>query len=294
MRVLEYYSGILILTTNRVGQLDEAIKSRIHIPLYYPRLDKSTTMKIWDMNLKRLDELNLSRPSGQAIQYKKKDIKQFAKDHGKEAKNSSSKHRWNGRQIKNAFQTAIALAEWEVLEEQALSKNKDKPVQPLLLDRHFRTVSEASARFDYYLTSVKGSDLLNAKVKKNRMDNIAGTGEESKSGVNKHPPASSKTPKSGKKSSTGRGKDSDSDDGGSSADDSDSSKISESSTDTDDEDWKQKKSRAEAKRRKLENRKKEEEEAKKIEVKRQRRAQKEDERMARQAKVESEDSEDSE
>lgn len=31
MRALEYYSGILFLTTNRVGSIDEALRSRIHM-----------------------------------------------------------------------------------------------------------------------------------------------------------------------------------------------------------------------------------------------------------------------
>lgn len=35
LRVLEYYNGLLFLTTNRVGTIDEAFKSRIHISLYY-------------------------------------------------------------------------------------------------------------------------------------------------------------------------------------------------------------------------------------------------------------------
>lgn len=34
LRALEFYSGILFLTTNRVGTIDEAFKSRIHISLY--------------------------------------------------------------------------------------------------------------------------------------------------------------------------------------------------------------------------------------------------------------------
>lgn len=35
LRVLEYYNGLLFLTTNRVGAVDEAFKSRIHLSLYY-------------------------------------------------------------------------------------------------------------------------------------------------------------------------------------------------------------------------------------------------------------------
>lgn len=58
LRVLEYYSGILILTTNRVGTFDEAIKSRVHCALYYPPLDEQNTFKIWQMNLAGLQERN--------------------------------------------------------------------------------------------------------------------------------------------------------------------------------------------------------------------------------------------
>ena len=46
LRVLEYYEGILFLTTNRVGISDEAFKSRIHISLYYPPLNWQQTEKI--------------------------------------------------------------------------------------------------------------------------------------------------------------------------------------------------------------------------------------------------------
>lgn len=34
LRMLEYYKGILFLTTNRIGTFDEAFKSRIHISLF--------------------------------------------------------------------------------------------------------------------------------------------------------------------------------------------------------------------------------------------------------------------
>ncbi|ORY62356.1 uncharacterized protein BCR38DRAFT_346458, partial [Pseudomassariella vexata] len=34
LRVLEYYNGILFLTTDRVGTLDEAFKLRVHLSLW--------------------------------------------------------------------------------------------------------------------------------------------------------------------------------------------------------------------------------------------------------------------
>ena len=40
LRVVEYFEGILILTTNRVGTCDEAFKSRIQLALHYPPLSE--------------------------------------------------------------------------------------------------------------------------------------------------------------------------------------------------------------------------------------------------------------
>lgn len=46
LRVLEYYSGILFLTTNRVGVFDQAFRSRIHMSFFYPKLDQKATIEI--------------------------------------------------------------------------------------------------------------------------------------------------------------------------------------------------------------------------------------------------------
>jgi len=40
LRLLEYFQGILFLTTNRVETFDEAFQSRIHMALRYNDLDK--------------------------------------------------------------------------------------------------------------------------------------------------------------------------------------------------------------------------------------------------------------
>ena len=45
--------GILFLITNRVGTFDQAFRSRIHISLYYPVLQKVATIQIWKMHLAR-------------------------------------------------------------------------------------------------------------------------------------------------------------------------------------------------------------------------------------------------
>lgn len=47
LRVLEYYEGIMFLTTNRVRTFDAAFQSRIHISIEYPELDTKSRKKVW-------------------------------------------------------------------------------------------------------------------------------------------------------------------------------------------------------------------------------------------------------
>ncbi|KAL2072396.1 hypothetical protein VTL71DRAFT_11739 [Oculimacula yallundae] len=173
LRVLEYYSGILILTTNRVGEFDEAIKSRIHISLYYKPLDRDSTLKVWKMNLSRLKRENQKPPPHRQIDFDPKEIMDFARGHYNEG------NRWNGRQIKNAFQTAIALAEWD------LSESADPTDMASLEKKHFMDVAVASSHFDQYLKKVRGgrSDAQVAKENQVRRDDYDEVGTSTKFGV---------------------------------------------------------------------------------------------------------------
>lgn len=47
LRQLEYFQGILILTTNRIANCDPAFASRIHISLDYPELDPRARETVW-------------------------------------------------------------------------------------------------------------------------------------------------------------------------------------------------------------------------------------------------------
>lgn len=102
-------------------------------------------MKIWKNNLKRLGRLNEERLQTQqrAIEFDEDKIIKFAKGNLGELC-------WNGRQIRNAFQTAIALAEFEV---------RNKPdLNPVMTKRHFAKVSKAAREFDEYMGRVYGMD----------------------------------------------------------------------------------------------------------------------------------------
>lgn len=54
LRTLEYYRGIMILTTNRVKDIDDAIQSRISVALHYGPLGLDTRKTIWESFLKKV------------------------------------------------------------------------------------------------------------------------------------------------------------------------------------------------------------------------------------------------
>lgn len=47
LRTLEYYEGILFMTTNRVDNIDPAFQSRIHVSLEYPDLTPASRRQVW-------------------------------------------------------------------------------------------------------------------------------------------------------------------------------------------------------------------------------------------------------
>lgn len=170
LRVLEYYSGILFLTTNRVGAFDQAFRSRIHMSLFYPRIEECATITIWEMNINRAreiwgDKLSIDEPD-------RKGILKFASKHYKEL--AESETTWNGRQIRNAFQTAIALAEWDAYQNQLKFKSPN-PLTPRLLPEHFERVAKASKHFDAYLKETQAGTMADlAMDKRERRDDFPG------------------------------------------------------------------------------------------------------------------------
>jgi len=56
LRVLEYFQGILFLTTNRVKTFDEAFQSRVHIAIKYDELKPHERENIWKMWIAQLSD----------------------------------------------------------------------------------------------------------------------------------------------------------------------------------------------------------------------------------------------
>ncbi|KAI1330319.1 P-loop containing nucleoside triphosphate hydrolase protein [Xylariaceae sp. FL0255] len=147
LRALEFYSGILFLTTNRVGSMDEAFKSRIHISLHYKMLDWDKSKQIWEVNLKRAE-------AKVDVETERKAIMQFAKNH---FKNSNSDSRWNGQQIFNAVKTAVALAEFRGQRTKSSGK-------PQLTAQDFKLLSQVAHEFDEYLCETRGGVTVAEKM----------------------------------------------------------------------------------------------------------------------------------
>ncbi|KAI0484859.1 hypothetical protein GGR56DRAFT_662779 [Xylariaceae sp. FL0804] len=161
LRVLEYYSGLLFLTTNRVGTIDEAFKSRIHMSLYYPPLDKAQTRDIFRLNLAKLREIEAqrSRMTGRPpLAVREAEILDFAARHYDD--NARSTGCWNGRQIRNAFQIASSLAHhgYEAEKSVASSQGQIGPAGPVLDRRLFEKVQMSTVSFDRHMADTKGFD----------------------------------------------------------------------------------------------------------------------------------------
>ena len=90
LRHLEYYEGLLFLTTNRATFIDPAFRSRVDLTLTYSNLDQKTRRQVWVNFIKRLpqDDVGLEEA----------DIDEL------------STHKVNGREIKSAIKTGLILA----------------------------------------------------------------------------------------------------------------------------------------------------------------------------------------
>ncbi|KAM7213569.1 hypothetical protein V8F06_011066 [Rhypophila decipiens] len=171
LRVLDYYDGILFLTTNRAGVLDEAFKSRIHYKIYYPNLSLEQTMDIWKLNIKRTHQIEAELCKAEnrlPLLIKEAELLDFAQSHFEQGVSLGKGGHWNGRQIRNAFQVARSLAYYEhgIREEQMLSEaaagNRDEgvmlsPYKPPVLDvSHFTTMHTITESFEKYCNATRG------------------------------------------------------------------------------------------------------------------------------------------
>ncbi|KAI0183075.1 ATPase [Xylaria flabelliformis] len=132
LRALEYYRGVLFLTTNRVQTFDNAFTSRIHVALHYGALTDTDRERIWTNGFERLERESNGRVraavTAREYAWGSADVRSL---------------RLNGREIRNALQTAVALAETEALEDEA--------DVVMVTDKHLRSVVRMSRGFKNFM-----------------------------------------------------------------------------------------------------------------------------------------------
>jgi SpoVK/Ycf46/Vps4 family AAA+-type ATPase len=125
LRTLEYFEGILVLTSNRIGTFDEAFKSRVQLALHYPPLDEDSRWQVWSVLLK-----NLLEPDDKSSYEKMKEKIGFL-----------ARQKLNGRQIRNTINTARQLA---------LYRKKDLGYE------HLEIALDVVNEFELYINRARG------------------------------------------------------------------------------------------------------------------------------------------
>lgn len=138
---MEYFKGLLFLTTNRVGQIDDAFISRVHVAIGYQALNNETRRKVWNGFFRKL----VHEQAGKI---------QIASDAKKWVLDNTGETNLNGREIRNALQTAITLAEFEREED----PDNDTALVTVVTKTHFQKVLEMCNRFRGYIASIRRED----------------------------------------------------------------------------------------------------------------------------------------
>ncbi|KAK0610241.1 Replication factor C large subunit [Lasiodiplodia hormozganensis] len=138
LRALEYYQGILFLTTNRVGTFDEAFISRIHITIHYANFTDESRAEVWESFFRKL----------QSEREGKVKILEETRDYVTEREVRELE--WNGREIRNAFQIAVALAQVE--------NDCDARGRIQIKRKHIRSTVNMSRNFKSYLKELYQKD----------------------------------------------------------------------------------------------------------------------------------------
>ena len=109
--------------------------------LYYPPLEWKHTKRIWETHLTKLTNSGL-------MDLDHKDVLDYAETFfdDQDRPDSTIGPVWNGRQIRNAFQSAVALAGYKHQDTQKIALTRD----------HFEKVSKVSNQFNNYLWSIQG------------------------------------------------------------------------------------------------------------------------------------------
>ncbi|KAK3399130.1 hypothetical protein B0T20DRAFT_497259 [Sordaria brevicollis] len=137
LRVLEYYQGIMFLTTNQIAQFDVAIPSRIHISIAYGHLNEDQMAKIFQGFLGPLQDHDLIEDYDGIQNYLDEYVYAM---------------RFDGRQIRNIVTTALALARAETEFKQGSGRLKLKHLKTVVTNTN-RFKNDFSKQYERYVES---------------------------------------------------------------------------------------------------------------------------------------------
>ncbi|KAJ8114624.1 hypothetical protein OPT61_g3535 [Boeremia exigua] len=136
LRAVEYYDGVLFLTTNRIGTFDEAFLSRI-TAIYYGDFTDDDRERVWNTYFDKLegDREDIYVPESTKDYVTNEEVRSL---------------QWNGREIRNAFQVAVNLAQAE--------NSRDKKNRILVKRSHIKVTVDLSSDFKAYMKSARKTD----------------------------------------------------------------------------------------------------------------------------------------
>jgi len=166
LRNLEWYPGIIFLTSNRVEQFDEGVLDRIHMKLHYPQLREKFAKRLWTRHLDRIQEHSKTPRIGSSAEKTRKlpwkirksdrlAIERWWEERFKGKYNVTASS-WNGRKIRNAFQMAMDFAE-----DDRRKEDEDDDPKAWIDENHFNRVLRLEETFQVDLQNAKDGTLDN-------------------------------------------------------------------------------------------------------------------------------------
>ena len=138
LRVLEYYDGIFILTTNRLKPFDIVVQSRVNFAIRYKDLDDRQKKAIYKNFVEHLTDDNTAK--------KQKLLDWLDEDEKTEEYGGSPFKELNGRQIRNVLFSAASIAQGD----------SDKRLKLLHIKRILRETTNFVKDMEYMVQIARG------------------------------------------------------------------------------------------------------------------------------------------
>ncbi|KAK2596353.1 hypothetical protein N8I77_013248 [Diaporthe amygdali] len=176
LSIIDDIKSVLFLTTNRVGLIDEALKTRIHIALAFPQLSEPATELVWR------DQIDQGRENygPSVLTFHMRHVLMHLRRQSHRSANKGSSP-WNVRQIQNAFHASVVLAAED--SRTSLAKGTSSSDEQVageeppggrigLKVEHLTKVSKLRDAFESYLAECRGNDEERAFEFSLRADNF--------------------------------------------------------------------------------------------------------------------------